>query len=109
MPKELATRMREPEQTSVREPAPTTRRRPRWQQIQLQLEQEIRSGVFGPGERLPTEEEFAERFAVHRHTVRRAIERLRHKDIVRVEQGSGTFVREAAVTYRLGPRSRLTA
>jgi GntR family transcriptional regulator, phosphonate transport system regulatory protein len=86
-----------------------TRKRPRWQQIQLTLEQEIRSGIFAPGQRLPTEEELAARFAVHRHTVRHAIERLREKELVRVEQGSGSFVREPAVTYRLGPRTRLTS
>src|SRR5262245_6879344 len=86
-----------------------TRNRPRWQQIQPTPEHEIRSGVCPTGQRLPTEEELAERFAVHRHTVRHAIERLREKELVRVEQGSGSFVREPAVTYRLGSRTRLTA
>lgn len=81
---------------------------PRWRQIQHSLEQEIREGVYPPGDRLPTEAALAKRFKVHRHTVRRAVGRLREKDLVRVEKGSGIFVREAALVYTLGRHSRLT-
>ncbi len=81
---------------------------PPWRQIQHALEQEIRQGRFKSGERLPTEEELARRFGVHRNTVRRAIARLREKDLVRVQQGGGSFVKEASVVYPLGPDTRLT-
>jgi GntR family transcriptional regulator, phosphonate transport system regulatory protein len=81
---------------------------PRWRQIQHSLEQEIREGVYAPGDRLPTETALAKRFKVHRHTVRRAVGRLRERDLVRVEKGSGIFVREAALVYTLSRHSRLT-
>jgi len=81
---------------------------PRWRRIQLALEQDIRTGVVAPGERLPTEAVLARRFGVHRNTIRRAIERLRAKELVRVEHGRGTFVREAAISYAVGIRTRLT-
>jgi GntR family phosphonate transport system transcriptional regulator len=81
---------------------------PPWRQIQRALEQDIRQGQFKAGERLPTEEELAKRFGVHRNTVRRAIARLREKDLIHVQQGGGTFVKEASVVYPLGPETRLT-
>ena len=44
-----------------------------WRQIAETLEGDIKQQVFKPGQRLPTESELAERFAVNRHTVRRGI------------------------------------
>ena len=85
-----------------------SQRSPRWRHIQHSIEQMIESGIYSPGDRLPPETDLAMKFKVHRHTVRRAIRRLREKDLVRVEQGSGTFVREPAVVYSLGRRSRFT-
>jgi len=80
-----------------------------WRLIAESLTKEIASGKFGPGERLPTEQELALSFHVHRNTVRRALEALRNQDIIRIEQGRGSFVRERIVRHQLGPRTRLTA
>jgi DNA-binding transcriptional MocR family regulator len=41
---------------------------PIWRLIQSELEAEIRSGLIGPGDQLPSEHDLAERFAVNRHT-----------------------------------------
>jgi GntR family phosphonate transport system transcriptional regulator len=103
----MSAPLKTPPDTTTDTDAPA-RARPRWREIQLALEQDIRGGVFGAGERLPTESELAERFGVHRHTVRRAIHGLRERDILRVEQGSGIFVREPTVTYTMGRQTRLT-
>lgn len=86
-----------------------TVRWPRWRHIQSVLEEGIRSGALPPGDRLPAEEELARRFEVHRNTIRRVLYRLREKNLVRIEQGSGTFVREPAVMYVPGARTRLSA
>lgn len=90
------------------QPSPPGQRWPVWRRIQDEIEKRISEGVYPPSEQLPTEEELARHFQVHRHTVRRAIERLRDKQVVRVEQGRGTFVREPAVRYRIGRNTRLT-
>ncbi len=87
---------------------PDRMRQPRWRQIQRALEDDIRRGTVAPGERLPTESDLAKRFGVHRNTIRRAIDRLRQKNLIRVEQGSGTFVQERSVVYAVSRRSRLT-
>lgn len=79
-----------------------------WRQIQSILEQEIHSGVLGPGDRLATETELSSRFGVNRHTVRRALAGLRHKGLVRIEQGRGTFVQEDVLAYSLGRRVRFS-
>ncbi len=48
------------------------------------------------------------RFGVNRHTVRRALEDLEARGLIRVEQGRGAFVAEDVVDYRLGPRTRFS-
>jgi GntR family phosphonate transport system transcriptional regulator len=88
--------------------APSERHQPRWRLVQQEIERDIVDKTLAPGDRLPTEEELAERFSVHRNTIRRAIDRLREKQLVRVEQGRGTFVREPAITYKIGRGTRLT-
>lgn len=47
-----------------------------WRQIADALAMQIRSGALAPGEQLPTEAQFAARFAVNRHTVRCALAAL---------------------------------
>lgn len=79
-----------------------------WRQIAATLEGEIARGGRAAGERLPTEAALTARFAVNRHTVRRALEDLEARGLIRVEQGRGAFVAEDVVDYRLGPRTRFS-
>lgn len=77
-----------------------------WRQIERTLAAEIASGVHQPGSRLPPELELGERFAVNRHTVRRAVSSLAQRGLLRVEQGRGTFVQENVIDYEVGRRTR---
>ncbi len=79
-----------------------------WRQIAAALEREIAGGTRGPGDRLPTEAVLSERFGVNRHTVRRAMESLEARGLIRVEQGRGSFVAEDVLDYPLGPRTRFS-
>jgi GntR family phosphonate transport system transcriptional regulator len=77
-----------------------------WRQIAQLLQAEI--AALPPGQRLPTEAELSARFTVNRHTVRRAIEDLERRGLIRVEQGRGSFVAEETIDYRLSPRTRFS-
>jgi GntR family phosphonate transport system transcriptional regulator len=79
-----------------------------WRQIAAHLEQEIAAGLRAVGERLPTEAMLSEQFQVNRHTVRRALEALEARGLVRVEQGRGSFVAEDVLDYPLGGRTRFS-
>lgn len=79
-----------------------------WRQIVRTLEAEIAAGDHPPGARLPTEAQLAARFAVNRHTVRRALEEMSRNGLVRVEQGRGSFVAEDVLDYTIGPRTRFS-
>jgi GntR family transcriptional regulator, phosphonate transport system regulatory protein len=79
-----------------------------WRQIVASLERDITGGRLVPGSRLPTEAELTQRFAVNRHTVRRAMEDLEARGLVRIEQGRGSFVAEDVLDYPLGPRTRFS-
>lgn len=79
-----------------------------WRQIATAMDRDIASGRYRPGDRLPTEGELALRFGVNRHTVRRAMEELEGRGLVRIEQGRGSFVAEDVLDYQLGPRTRFS-
>lgn len=64
------------------------------QRVYLLLRDEIVSGAHGPGDALPGELKLAERFAVSRVTIRRALEGLVADGLVERRAGSGTIVRE---------------
>ncbi|MFN6956679.1 MAG: phosphonate metabolism transcriptional regulator PhnF [Acetobacteraceae bacterium] len=78
-----------------------------WRQIAAAIEREIARDKAA-GERLPTEAALTARFGVNRHTVRRALEDLEARGLIRVEQGRGAFVAEDVMDYRLGPRTRFS-
>ena len=64
-----------------------------YQDIVEELRASILDGRLDAGERLPSENELAERFGTSRPTVRRAIALLKAEGLVSTEQGRGAFVR----------------
>ncbi|MEJ1978946.1 MAG: phosphonate metabolism transcriptional regulator PhnF [Acetobacteraceae bacterium] len=79
-----------------------------WRQIADSLQAEIIAGRLQPGARLPTEAVLAARFAVNRHTIRRALEELSRDGLITVEQGRGSFVTEDVLDYAVEPRTRFS-
>lgn len=59
-----------------------------------QLRQQITEGVYGIGDKLPTEPELMKTFRVGRSSIREAVKLLVNMGVVQVRQGSGTFVAE---------------
>jgi GntR family phosphonate transport system transcriptional regulator len=79
-----------------------------WSQISGILAAEILKGQLRQGEQLPSGQELAARFNVNRHTVRRAIAALELRNLVRTEQGRGTFVQVQTMDYVISRRTRFT-
>ena len=67
-------------------------------QVAQALKEEILSGVYLVGSRLPTEGNLRERFGVSRHTIREALRLLRDDGLVASRQGAGTVVVPARST-----------
>ncbi len=61
-------------------------------QVRIQLEDAIRNGEFGPGDRLPSERELVQTFGVSRVSVREAIRSLEALGVIDVQHGRGAFV-----------------
>jgi len=76
------------------------RKEPAYLQIRRYLLAEIEAGTFGPGDRLPSETELAERFRVTRNTVVHGLSSLVSSGQITRIAGKGTFVarREVRVT-----------
>jgi GntR family transcriptional regulator, phosphonate transport system regulatory protein len=79
-----------------------------WSQIGDILADDILKGRLQQGQMLPSAQELATRFDVNRHTVRRAMATLEQRNLVRTEQGRGTFVQEQALDYAISRRTRFT-
>ena len=77
-----------------------------WTRIAAELAEAIGSGVYPPGQRLPSEHALAEQFGVNRHTIRRSLASQCNQRLVRITQGSGTYVEDFAVDLVLGKRTR---
>jgi GntR family phosphonate transport system transcriptional regulator len=87
-------------------PGPRPARDSFWQRIAAELAEAIGNGIYPPGQRLPSEHALAEQFGVNRHTVRRSLAKLCSDGLVRITQGSGTYVEDFAVDLVLGKRTR---
>lgn len=69
---------------------------PIYKQIKEDIVDDILSGVYEPGDKIPKQDEYALKYNVSRLTVRKAIDDLVRKKILQTEKGKGTFVREIA-------------
>lgn len=78
-------------------------REPKYTTVVNWVRDNIISGAFKVGERLPSEHELSERFGLSRQTVRHAIEVLEQQRLVTRKQGSGTYIGEST---RAGRRQR---
>ncbi|MGW6063099.1 FadR/GntR family transcriptional regulator [Streptomyces sp. NPDC055189] len=62
------------------------------EQVIAELRNQISSGEWPVGSRIPTEPELVEQLGVARNTVREAVRALAHNGLLDIRQGSGTYV-----------------
>jgi len=61
------------------------------------------AGKLKPGDKLPTENEFAERLGVGRNSIREAIKMLSSIGVVEVRRGAGMFIAESMSSSMINP------
>ena len=69
---------------------------PKYQQVVEAVKNEILSGRYQPGQKLPSEAALGKRFGASRITVGRALRELRQAGLIQSRAGSGSFVGPAA-------------
>ncbi|MEU3823919.1 GntR family transcriptional regulator [Streptomyces sp. NPDC029080] len=77
-------------------------RRPKYQRIADSLREAIQSGEYGPGDRLPGENELMAAHGVARMTARQALSVLRDEGVAEARKGAGVFVRAFRPLRRRG-------
>ncbi len=80
-----------------------------WRRIADELAEAIARGEYHPGDTLPASVALAERYGVHRHTVRQAFRHLADQGLVTVARGRGTQVTAPRVPYPIGRRVSMRA
>lgn len=71
------------------------------EQVFDELLNQISSGTWKPGEKIPSENELTKAMNVSRITIRAAIQKLATMDLVETHQGKGTFVKKFTTTNYL--------
>jgi DNA-binding FadR family transcriptional regulator len=78
---------------------------PMYRRIAQELRQQIKSGMPGPGEQLPTEIELRDRYDASRNTVRDAIKLLTTLGLVETRPGNRTRRRRGRSRVHRGHRA----
>ncbi|MGC5170094.1 FadR/GntR family transcriptional regulator [Microbacterium sp. DT81.1] len=66
------------------------------EQLLNRLTESLLGGEFKPGDKLPSERQLSEKYAVSRPVVREAMQRLRERGLIHVAPGSGAYLRESS-------------
>ncbi|MCD7445261.1 GntR family transcriptional regulator [Streptomyces lincolnensis] len=77
-------------------------RQPKYQRIAAELRAAIEAGEYGPGERLPGENDLMATYEVARMTARQALGVLQAEGVVEARKGAGVFVRDFRPIRRRG-------
>ncbi len=75
---------------------------PLYEQMKIQLQEQIAAHIYAAGDRLPAETELCEKYGVSRVTLRRAMDELVAEGVLERKQGKGTFVavRKSRLIFR---------
>ncbi|WP_031154844.1 GntR family transcriptional regulator [Streptomyces xanthophaeus] len=80
---------------------------PRYLQIAEDIIQQIRAGVLGPGDQVPSEAEMIDRYKVSGGTIRKAMLEIRASGLVDTRHGKGSYVKSRPpVRHRSSDRFR---
>ncbi|TQK44698.1 GntR family transcriptional regulator [Streptomyces sp. SLBN-118] len=77
-------------------------RQPKYQRIAAELKAAIEAGEYGPGDRLPGENDLMGTYEVARMTARQALGVLQSEGLAEARKGAGVFVREFRPIRRCG-------
>lgn len=83
---------------------------PGYLQLVEDIVDEIKSGKFTVGEKIPSETELCHRFTVNRYTVRQAIDKVKSLGWLETQQGKGSYVKAKPplVCYAISGQTRFT-
>lgn len=79
-----------------------------YEQIYRILMNKIMTGEFKANQKFPSECELSRFFRVNRHTIRKAIEKIRNEGYVYTIKGRGTFVSSKKIPYKVSAKTRFT-
>lgn len=74
---------------------------PLYQQVMDDIKDNIESGRYREGEKIPSETELSQAYSVSRITIRRAVEELSEEGYLTKRQGKGTFVNRPKLARKI--------
>ncbi len=81
---------------------------PLYQQLAELIKEDIHTGRYKQGQKLPTELELCDLYHVSRNTVRGALQQLEKENLLLRQQGKGTFVSKKKYNHHIVPARSFT-
>jgi len=72
------------------------------QSVAREIQEMIQSGALKPGEKIPSQREFSQKFGVSRASLREALLTLETLGLIKTEAGRGTFVTDPSNVTKPG-------
>ncbi|MGA2639549.1 MAG: FadR/GntR family transcriptional regulator [Spirochaetia bacterium] len=72
-------------------------------QVFEQMKNQILTGAWKPGSKIPSENQLSRMLGVSRISIREALQKMAALDLLEARQGEGTFIREAGADQRMNP------
>ncbi len=79
-----------------------------YEQLYRILKEKICRGEFKANHKIPSEYELSKTYKINRHTVRKAIEKMRNEGFIYTIKGKGTFVSVNKISYKVSKKTRFT-
>ncbi len=80
---------------------------PIYHQLKTLIQEQIRAGLWRPGDRIPTEKELCQLYGISRSPVRQALKELVYEGVLVRRPGAGTFVNATAASPGTGAPIRM--
>lgn len=85
-----------------------TKEKPLFEQVSGSILTQLGKREYGIGSRLPSEEEYRNKYRVSRHTVREALRKLEGEGYIYRIQGKGAFLAKKKVSYNVSKKTQFS-
>lgn len=83
--------------------------KPIYLQVYESILQKIETKAYDPNKKLPSENDFAHLYEVNRHTVRKALIKLKEEGYIYTKQGKGNYITNIDVPYCISHKSSFSS
>ncbi|MCV6608247.1 MAG: GntR family transcriptional regulator [Campylobacterales bacterium] len=78
-------------------------------QLYKMIKNQIKNKELKAGEKIPSENDYSQKYNINRHTVRQAFQKLKEKGLISSQKGKGNFVANIKIPYSMTGKSNYSS